>query len=427
MENKNRYEEELSVLEIVKYNLKHWVVLLVCAVIGAAVIGGYAYKNTKPSVVYYEELQQTNGAFFMTQYNDQTVTERMYDMQQVALSHGAYERFLADTGIQMGYEEYAKMFAYNNYVVTSVVNLFIAFPGTYGDLTVETAEEANALMEALLVSHKRLFDEYMGEDAILILNHAYDSKYTQAPADTAVSTKDLIMGTSKGAVAGAFLGLLLGVIVVSILYLFGTVAKTAKEIERTLEAPVIAYVRKKNRKEEFKKASLYLQRGAKEQENICYLPFHKAKADGAADLAQSFADYGYRTLYVDLSADALGQGSNLSEYLFEKCGIGDLKFLEQSVNLSAVSRDRGAEDGKELLSSKRLPEFFAEMKKQYDRVIINAPDIRDYADAYGLAGDCDRIVCGCGRKDATGTDLYEIRNTFRNNALDLTGVIVYGD
>ena len=54
MENKN-YEEEYSLLEIAKYNLKHWVILLICALVVGLAAGAYGYKNTKPSVVYYEK------------------------------------------------------------------------------------------------------------------------------------------------------------------------------------------------------------------------------------------------------------------------------------------------------------------------------------------------------------------------------------
>ena len=89
MENKN-YAEEYSLLEIAKYNLKHWVILLICALVVGLAAGVYGYKNTKPSVVYYEELQQVNGAFYISQYNNSSITERMYDLQQMALSNGAY-------------------------------------------------------------------------------------------------------------------------------------------------------------------------------------------------------------------------------------------------------------------------------------------------------------------------------------------------
>ena len=81
--NKN-YEEEYTLLEIAKYNLKKWPILLICALLCGLLVGAYGYKNTEPSVVYYEELQQVNGAYFVSEYNDTSINERMYDMQQVA-------------------------------------------------------------------------------------------------------------------------------------------------------------------------------------------------------------------------------------------------------------------------------------------------------------------------------------------------------
>ena len=156
MENKN-YEEEYSLLEIAKYNLKHWVILLICALVVGLAAGAYGYKNTKPSVVYYEELQQVNGAFYISQYNDSSITERMYDLQQMALSNGAYETFLRETGHNMTYQEYLKMFGYSNSVVTSILNLYIPYPETYGDVKVETKADAEQLMQELLDSQKKLY------------------------------------------------------------------------------------------------------------------------------------------------------------------------------------------------------------------------------------------------------------------------------
>ena len=52
----------------------------------------------------------------------------MYDLQQMALSNGAYETFLRETGHNMTYQEYLKMFGYSNSVVTSILNLYIPYP-----------------------------------------------------------------------------------------------------------------------------------------------------------------------------------------------------------------------------------------------------------------------------------------------------------
>ena len=68
--NKN-YEEEYSLLEIAKYNLKKWPIHLICALFFGICAGAYGYANTEPSVIYYEELQQVNAAFFVSEYNDQ--------------------------------------------------------------------------------------------------------------------------------------------------------------------------------------------------------------------------------------------------------------------------------------------------------------------------------------------------------------------
>ena len=426
MEKKN-YEEEYSLLEIAKYNLKHWVVLLICALAVGLVAGAYGYKNTQPSVVYYEELQQVNGAFFFSQYNDSSITERMYDLQQIALSNGAYETFLEESGHNMTYQEYVKMFGYSNSIVTSVLNLYIAYPETYGDVTVETDADAIKLMQELLDSQKKEYDTYLGRDAVTILSEPYTTTYTQASSDTATTKKDLAAATVKGGLAGIFLGLLLGVLVVSFIYLIGTVTKTAKEIEQRMKAPVIAFVHKKDREDAFKKAFFYLDKEKKDKESIAYLPFGAKHADGAYDLAKTYAKMDYQTLLIDLVADANGENDGFSRYLAGIAGVEAVKESVMEDGVKVISRQVSAESGKELMASKRLSDFLEKKQAEYDRVIVNAPDLKLCADAYAVAQLCDRTVVGCRRTEITGTDLYEIETTLDNSAIRVDGVIVYGN
>lgn len=426
MENKN-YEEEYSLLEIAKYNLKHWVILLICALIVGLAAGAYGYKNTKPSVIYYEELQQVNGAFYISQYNTSSITERMYDLQQMALSNGAYQTFLDETGHSMSYQEYVKMFGYSNEIVTSVMNLYIAYPETYGDVSVETEAEAEQLMQELLDSQKKVYDEYVGKDAVTILSEPFVSTYSQASAETATTTKDLVAATVKGGLAGIFLGLLLGVIVVSVVYLVGTVAKTAKEIEQKLKAPVVAFVHKKDRAEEFKKAFLFLEKENAAHKSIAYLPYHAKNADGAYDLAKVYASMDYNTLLINLAADAETENAAFSEYLFGKAPVEKVNAEKLEDGVAVISRKVSAEENRELMSSKVLKTFIQEMEKQYDRVIVNTPDLMVSSDAYGIIPVCNQIVIGCKRREVTGTDLYEIENTMANSEIKVDGVIIYGN
>lgn len=424
--NKN-YEEEYSLLEIAKYNLKHWPILLVCVLIAGTFAGAYGYKNTEPSVVYYEQLSQVNGAFFIDQYSETSINERMYDAQQVALSHGAYEKFTDNTGYELTYEEYQNMFGYSNYIVTSVLNLYVAYPETYGAITVETEEEAIGLMQQLMDAQMDMYEEHMGRDAIKILSAPWVSSYTQASADTTTTPKDLLTATLKGALAGIFLGLLLGVMAVSAVYLVGTVAKQAKEIEQKLKAPALAFVHKKDRAEEFKKVNIYLERSMGEHESICYIPFHEKNADGGYDLARTFASMNKKTLYLNLSAETGEDGMSVSDYLFGKCKKEDVKVTATADGVDVINRNMHVEEQKELLSARGLKEYIAQLTEEYERVVVNAPELIAYSDAYGIAAYCDKIVFGCKRREVTGTDLYEINHALDNNSLALNGVVVYGN
>lgn len=424
--NKN-YEEEYSLLEIVKYNLKKWPILLICALLCGALVGGYGYMNTEPSVIYYEELQQVNGSYFVREYNDTSINERMYDVQQVALSHGAYEAFLAETGYEMTFEEYTGMFGYSNVIVTSVLNLYVAYPETYGNVTIATEDEAVQLMQQLMDAQVGMYDVYMGTGAVEILSAPYTTSFTQASADTATTTKDLLMATVKGGVAGIFLGLLLGVIAVSAVYLIGTVAKQAKEIEEKLKAPAVAFVHKNDRAEEFKKVTMFLEQSMGAHETICYVPFHEKNADGAYDLARAFARMNQKTLYVNLSASAAENGTSLSDYLFGACGKDAVKVTTTEDGVDVINRNPAAEGQKELLSARSLKDYIAQTKENYERVVINAPDVMISSDAYGIAAYCDKVLFGCKRREVTGTDLYEISNTMENNEIGINGVVVYGN
>lgn len=424
--NKN-YEEEYSLLEIAKYNLKKWPILFICALLCGLLAGAYGYKNTEPSVEYYEELQQVNGAYFISEYNNTSINERMYDVQKIALSHGAYEKFIANTGYEMTFNEYTGMFGYNNETVTSVLNFYIAYPETYGNVIVTTEEEAVQLMQQLMDAQTEMCSEYLGSDAVLVLSTPYISSFTQTYLATATNTKDLLVATVKGALSGIFLGLLLGVIAVSVVYLVGTVAKQAKEIEEKLKAPVVAFVHKDDREEEFKKVSIFLEQTLGTNESICYVPFDEKNANGGYDVARAFARMNQKTLYINLSMSAVETGKSISDYLFGKCDKEEITVTRTADGVDVINRNLQSEGQKELLSARGLKDYITQLKTDYERVVVNAPDIMISSDAYGIAAYCDKVVLGCKRREVTGTDLYEINNTLENNGIQLSGVVVYGN
>ena len=214
---------------------------------------------------------------------------------------------------------------------------------------------------------------------------------------------------------------------VSVVYLIGTVAKTAKEIEQKLKAPVVAFVHKKDRAEEFKKAFLFLEKENAAHKSIAYLPYHAKNADGAYDLAKAYASMEYNTLLLNLAADAEDADAGFSEYLYGKASADKIKSEKFEDEVTVISRKVSVEENRELMSSKVLKTFIREMEEKYDRVIVNTPDLMISSDAYGIIPVCDQILIGCKRREVTGTDLYEIENTMANSEIKIDGVIIYGN
>jgi hypothetical protein len=123
----------------------------------------------------------------------------------------------------------------------------------------------------------------------------------------------------------------------------------------------------------------------------------------------------------------VGETSSLSDYLFGKCEAQVVCVTTSEDGVDQVSRNITAEDGREFLSARGLSDYLNGQKEKYERIVVNAPDAMITTDAYGVAACCDKIVFACKRREVTGTDLYEIANTLENNALTVSGVVVYGN
>ncbi len=172
---------------------------------------------------------------------------------------------------------------------------------------------------------------------------------------------------------------------------------------------------------------MFLEQTMGSNETICYMPFDEKNADGGYDVARAFARMNQKTLYVNLSAAAAEDGKSVSDYLFGKCGREEIKVTRTADGVDVINRNRASEEQKELLSARGLKEYIVQLKTDYERVVVNAPDVMVSSDAYGIASYCDKVVLGCKRREVTGTDLYEISNTLENNEIPLNGVVVYGN
>jgi hypothetical protein len=387
-------EREYSVLEIVKVNFKNWKILLGAVLLGALVLGGYQFATAKPTARYYYETSQMNASFYMKEYNSESITERFLSVKALGQSYTAYERFMAGAGCDLTYEEYLQLMQFSDAQYIEVQQIYFAYPESYGNLSIETEEQAKQVMRELLQVLLDMCDEYTGEGNIEALDTGYTTVITHYEAGTPTSNKAVLKEVAKGVIAGGFFGFVLAFIFVSFGYMIGTVTKTAEEIKTGLHAPILGFVRtKKIKEQEIKKISVFFE--TKEHSVIHYLPFAEKNSNGAKDLADSYIRLGKKVLYLDCT---LADDSNVIKgYLLGK---------------------RTMEEAKA---------FLKKASEEYDYVIVRSADLKDCADGYRMAGLADENVICCRRRSFSGTELCDVRNTFEVNGLHITGAVVYGN
>jgi hypothetical protein len=387
-------EREYSVLEIVKINFKNWKILLGAVVLGALVLGIYQFATAKPTAQYYYETSQMNASFYMKEYNSESITERFLSVKALGQSYAAYERFLAGTGYDLTYDDYLRLMQFSDAQYIEVQQMYFAYPESYGNLSIETEEQAKQVMRELLQTLLDVCDEYIGVGNIEALDTGYTTVITHYETGTPTSNMDVLKEVVKGVVAGGFFGFVLAFIVVSFGYMIGTVTKTAEEIKTGLQAPILGFIRSKKRKEqEIKKISVFFE--AKEHSVINYLPFAEEASNGAKDLADSYVRIGKKVLYFD-------------------CAVAD----DSNVIRGYLLGKRTMEEAKS---------FLKKAAEEYDYVIVRSADLKDCADGYRIAGLADENVICCRRRSFSGTELCDVRNTFEVNGLHITGAVVYGN
>lgn len=419
-------EKEYSVLEIVKLNLRYWKILLACMFVFGAAFAYHQYKTVKPVVVHYEELQQMNGSFYISEFNGDGIVERLTTVMRIIESYDGYEEFLDLTGYEMSYDEYKEFVNFDDTSYIALQGFYVSYPNTYGNMELQSEDDAKKAILQLDTVIENVCNKYLGQRAVTVVETGYPTVYTHASATTPTTQADVRTAIVKGGLAGACLGLAIAIVIITIIYMIGTVSKNAKEIEAGLESPVIAFIRnKKNKKEEIKKVRIYMT--GKEQQIINYIPFNEKYAMGAIELAQNYAETGAATLFINCSNELEGENSKFTEYLRGMVDITQVEPEKRADNLDVIERRKDEKDQMDVFATDQLKNFVVRMKEKYQYIIINSPDLKIYADAYEIAGITDANVIGFKRRGISATDLYDIKNTIKVNGLHLAGAVIYGN
>lgn len=424
-------EREYSIGEIICYNLKMWWLAVICAVVCAAALGGYKFVSLYPYIEKdnFESIQQVETSIYVKPYSNGDSLERVNNIIKISDSHTAYEMVTEQTGYELDYATYKKLFEVELEESGDVAVLSVTYPVNTGafSLADETSamEFANAILDATTV----IAEDLIGEDAFAVLDAPHLTTELREVETYFITKDDFKKGVFKGLTAGVILGVLVEVVLYTFWMLLYKKPKNIEEIRQCLDTTIIDSLKEKNCDEEdtFKKVALFLSNEKKENKclKITCLSAECAKKDVALKLAMSYANEQKKTLYIDLTtgkenADA---ANSISSYVLGAAEMPHAKTLNNY--LDVVCRNVNEEKGFNVVMNERFAEYVAKMGEEYACVVVGGGDVAECADGYAAAKLCDKTFLVCGRKTVTNETLYRVKNTADVNGICIEGVLVY--
>ena len=424
-------EREYSIGEIIRYNLKMWWLALICAVVCAAALGGYKFVSLYPYIEKdnFENVQQVEASIYVKPYSDASSLERVNNIIKISDSHTAYEMVIEQTGYELDYATYKKLFEVALEESGDVAILSVTYPVNTGTFNLADETVAMEFANEVLDATKVIADDLIGKNAFAVLDAPHLTSELREVETYFITEDDFEKGVFKGLTAGVILGVMVEVILYTFWMLLYKRPKNVEEIRQCIDAPIIDSLKDNNSGEEdaFKKIALFLS-GEKE-ENKCLkvacLPAECAKKDVALKLAMSYANEQKKTLFIDLScgkenADAK---NSISGYVLGEAEMPQAKALNNY--LDVVCRNVNTEKGFNVVMNDRFAEYVATKGEEYACIVIGGADVSENADAYAAAKLCDKTFLVCGRKTVKNETLYRVKNTADVNGIRIEGVLVY--
>ena len=118
----------------------------------------------------------------------------------------------------------------------------------------------------------------------------------------------------------------------------------------------------------------------------------EGKSFVASNLALTFAAHGEKTIIVDCDlrkpnvhrAFGIGNDKGVIDYCASECDLDGLIVKEQHANLDVMPSGGRAKNPTQMLNNRRFVRLIGELRKRYDRVIIDTPPLAAVSDAMAV-------------------------------------------
>lgn len=162
---------------------------------------------------------------------------------------------------------------------------------------------------------------------------------------------------------------------------------------------------------------------------------NEGKSFVSFQVSQKLASMGYAVLMVDADlrksvfvsrydVETQGQMMGLSHYLAGMCPINDIIYQTNINCMHVVPIGVEVLNSISLLSSPALPELFAQLRNQYDFIIVDAPPVGLVIDAAMIAACCDATLLTVASEKVSRRDAANAVQQIQKSGCEVLGVVL---
>lgn len=214
--------EEIDLVEIFFVLLIHWKSLLLCFLIGTALMGVYHLKLVKPVYQASTELYITSTDSVISLQDLQLGSALTADYQSIITSRSVLNRVISDLELNVDYKTLGKMISVSNPTGTHIIHTNVK--------TNSLSLSRDIANDLLLVSIERIY-QIVGTSEPTVIDYS-----------VAEAVEDVTPSLTRHMVIGGMVGFLLAAVVLVIQMMMDRTLKTEEDVEKYLQLPTLSAI-----------------------------------------------------------------------------------------------------------------------------------------------------------------------------------------
>lgn len=418
--------KKADMINILKFILKKWLIVILVGVLGAGTIGGYEYfqyKVQKKNELFANanRIDPVYGSFvvYVSKFDDSdNYYNRIEDVTAIAKGYTALNEIIDKNKLPV---DYTKMINCVTAVTVGINQIEISVEGSLIGLDqTKTLEVTRNLCDTLM----KTYEDKFGKGSVVLIDEPHERAYVLEKSMTVDDDKAKIItkkSVVKKGIIGGMAGCVAGVIILIFYVLNSTLLRTFDEVVSCFGMRLLGTPdRERLDKEEYRRTAGLMRKAV-----TAFVSF--TDAEGRSSVVEKLADTvavnGNTSVIVKISGQVEKQTNPLLAYETGNMGIDKMIQQTQTKGVSLVEWTEASAEGVDLFTNEKLSEALKELSDRFDYVFVDCPAFNISASGLYLCMAATQVVVMAGKDAVREQDVARLKQSFANNNIESLGLI----